>query len=183
MNRLEHAIKAKKSEEERIAPIKDLETLIRAIKLVKKDVDVEIVGPAEEDYLSSLKRQIRNMGLKNIRFTGPIYNSKEKIKKIDSARVFVLPSKREAMPQALIEAMARGKIVVASNNPGTRDIIDDGKNGLLFKVGDQRELAEKMQFAMSKKADKIKKSARKSVEKFSWKKVIQKLERIIISNI
>src|SRR3989339_162283 len=103
----------------------------------------------------------------------------KKIKKIDSCKVFVLPSKREGMSVALIEALARKRIVIASDNPAAKDLIQDGKNGFLFGIGNEKALAEKIDLALSGKNDKIRVEARKSVLQFSWDKVIKKLEKIL----
>ncbi|MEK6823646.1 MAG: glycosyltransferase family 4 protein [Nanoarchaeota archaeon] len=199
--------KQKKSKEEnkilflgRISSIKNLEILISAMPLIKdKNIILEIVGPAEENYLKKLKLLIKSLKLESrIIFFKPIYNLKEKIKKIDSCKIFVLPSKSEGMPQSLIEAMAREKIVVASDILASRDLITaktgnfsnnsssgksqikDKENGFLFKNGNAKNLAEKINFALSEKNnEKIKKQARKSVENFSWNKVIKKIEKLI----
>ena len=181
--------KQKKSLEEnkilflgRIAPIKDIETLINAIALLNKNVNVEIVGPAEDGYLKKLKSLIKEKNLeKKIIFKEPIYDIKEKIEKIDSARIFVLPSIRESMPQSLIEAMGREKIVISSNNKGARDLITDGKNGYLFKVGDYKELAEKIDYCLEKNPGDIGIEAKKSVEKFVWDKIIKEILKLIES--
>lgn len=165
----------------RIAPIKDLETLIRSVPLIKnKKIKLEMVGPAEDEYLDKLKKLIKNLNLQDrVIISKPIYEIKQKIKKIDSAKVFVLPSKTEAMPQSLIEAMAREKLTVASNNIGCRDIITDWKNGFLFKIGNPKDLAKKIDHALKANNNKIKKQARKSVEQFSWDKIIDKIEKIL----
>jgi len=161
----------------RVSPIKNLEVLIRAMSFVKK-AELEIVGPAEKSYVLRLKALVSRLGLQNrIAFSKPIYDLRKKIEKIDSSSVFVLPSKREAMPQALIEAMARQRKVVASSSPGTRDLIKDGENGFLFKSGEVRELAVKIDLALQN--EKIGREARKSVERFSWNKVIKKLEKLL----
>ena len=180
----------KKSKEEekilffgRISPIKNLEVLIEALYLIdNKKIILEIVGLAEEEYFERLKNLINEKKLeKRIFFSGPIYDLNEKIKKIDSAKIFVLPSKREGMPQALIEAMSRGKVVVASKNPGAGDLIEDGKNGYLFKNGNSKDLANKINYIFKNDKlinDQIKKNAKKSVEKFSWNKIILDLEKL-----
>ncbi|MFH1802102.1 MAG: glycosyltransferase family 4 protein [archaeon] len=160
----------------RIAPIKDLETLIRAINLLK-DVKLEIVGPAENECLKKLKK----IAGQRIVFSRPVYNLKGKIRKVDSAKVFVLPSIRESMPQSLIEAMAREKVVIASKNLGTQELIQNGKNGFLFKTGDEKQLAEKISFSLKEDLNSVKIQARKSVEKFSWEKIVTKLEKLINS--
>lgn len=171
----------KKSREEknvlflgRISPVKNLETFIKAINILK-NVNAEIIGPAEGEYLKKLKSLNPN---KNIKFLEPIYNTKQKIKKIDEAKIFVLPSIRESMPQSLIEAMARQKIVIASDNLGAKELIEDGKNGFIFETGNEKQLAEKISFALKEPLTKVKKQARKDVEKFSWEKVIKKLESL-----
>lgn len=90
--------------------------------------------------------------------------------------IFVLPSKREAMPQTLIELMALGKIVIASKTQGAKEVIVDGKNGFLFEVDDEKQLADKIDFCMGKKNNKqirqIQKNARKSVQKFKLDNIV-----------
>lgn len=184
------SIKKLSSEEEkilffgRISPIKNLETLISALSILKnKSIKLEIVGPAEVEYLEKLKKLIHNLNLEDkIIFLGPIYDLKNKIKKIDSCKIFILPSKREAMPQALIETMARKKIVLASSNVGTKEIISDGKNGLLFKSSDPKHLAKKIKFILSLSDNETKvigENAFRTVEKFNWKILIKKFEEIL----
>lgn len=55
--------------------------------------------------------------------------------------VFVLPSLREGMPVSLLEAMATGLPVVATDIRGSREVVDDGRTGLLVPVARPRELA------------------------------------------
>ncbi|VVB80288.1 Glycosyltransferase Gtf1 [uncultured archaeon] len=164
----------------RIAPIKDLETLISAFALIKnKKIKLELVGPAEEGYLLKLKDLIKKKFLeKRVTFSGPIYNLEDKLSKIDSSKIFILPSKREAMPQSLIEAMARKKIVISSNNPGSKEIVLK-EGGFLFNVGDATDLAKKVDSALSlspKARNKIKLKAFNSVNKFNWERVIKSLD-------
>ena len=167
----------------RIAPVKDLETLIKALSLIKEEkFYLELVGPYEEEYMKKLKSLIEELNLKEkVIFTEQIREIKEKVKKIDSAKLFILPSIRESMPQSLIEAMARGKAVIGSANDGAKEIIQDGKNGLLFKIGNEVELAEKIRFLISKdkKIKEIGKNAKEYVRKFGWDKIIIKIEEAI----
>ena len=74
--------------------------------------------------------------------------------------------------------MSRGKIVIASDNPGARDLVSHGKNGYLFKIQDANDLAEKISLALVKKSKKIGKAAKRSVEKFSWNKIEKKIYKI-----
>ena len=165
----------------RISPVKNLEVLIKAFNKIKnKKTILEIVGPAEDSYLADLNKLIIRLRLEErVRFSPAIFDMKKKIKKIDSSKVFILPSKTETMPQSLIEAMSREKIVIASNNRGSKELVKDSRNGYLFKIGNYESLARKIDFAMEKNSKSIRRDARKSVEKFNWEKVIKKLDSLI----
>ncbi|HLD38634.1 MAG TPA: glycosyltransferase family 4 protein, partial [Candidatus Nanoarchaeia archaeon] len=165
----------------RVSPKKKLETLIKAISYLKdKKIILEIVGPREEKYYAYLLKVIKKTNAQNrIKFLESIYNIKDKIKKLDSAKIYILPSRVEGMPQSLIEAMAREKIVIGSNSLAIRDLIKNKENGFLFEFDNPKDLAKKINEALSQKNSEIKKQARKSVEHFSWNKVIKKIVEII----
>ena len=82
------------------------------------------------------------------------------------------------MPQSLIEAMARERIVISSDNIGSRDLINDGKNGYLFKFDEPNELAKKIKLVLEKNKN-IGNEAKKTVEKFSWNLVIKDIMKVI----
>ncbi len=63
--------------------------------------------------------------------------------------VFVLPSYREGLPRSIIEAMAMGKPIVATNIRGCREEVVDGYNGFLVEKENTRELAEKLRVLIS----------------------------------
>ena len=90
------------------------------------------------------------------------------------------------MPQSLIEAMARGKIVVSSKTQGGKEIISNGKNGFLFEISNSKQL-EKILKHINRMSEKekivMREYARKSVEKFKWSKLIKSWEIIFNENI
>jgi len=124
----------------RIAPVKNLEMIVQAAKLLPS-INFDIVGQAEEDYLHKLQALIKKLGVKNVNILPPIWDLKEKIKIIDEHEIFILPSTREAMPIALLEAMARGKLVISSMTDGGKEVVTN-ENGFLFKTGDYNQLAD-----------------------------------------
>jgi glycosyltransferase involved in cell wall biosynthesis len=63
---------------------------------------------------------------------------------IASSDCVVLPSYREGTPKTLLEAAAMGKPLIATDVPGCREVIDDGKNGFLCEVKNGKDLADKM---------------------------------------
>lgn len=113
----------------RIAPVKDLETLDSALENL--EIKATAIGPTEKNYKPKFR---------NIKIDSPVYDLKEKIAEIDKCEIFVLPSKREAMPYSIIEAMARGRMVIASETDGAKELIEHGKNGFLFPIRDSFEL-------------------------------------------
>ena len=56
--------------------------------------------------------------------------------------IFVLPSLNEGMGKVLVEAMAMGKPIIASNVGGIHDLITDGENGLLVSPADHEAIAD-----------------------------------------
>lgn len=164
----------------RITPIKDIETLIKSVYFLRdKKVILEIYGPAEKEYYTKLLALIEKLNLnKRVFITNKIYDSSLQIKNLDSSKIFVLPSLSEGMPQVLIEALARKKIVIASNNKGSADIIQNGKNGFLFSIGSARELANKIDYSLPLRGaelSKIKNNARNTAEKYKWSHIIKEL--------
>lgn len=79
--------------------------------------------------------------------------------------VFVHPSLRDGMPNAVLEAMACGKTVLATPVGGVKDVIQDGVNGMLVNVNDAEGLAEKIAEALSQpeKREQLGRSAREAV--------------------
>lgn len=171
----------------RISPVKNLESLILALPAVIKNhpgVKLRIVGPSEQDYLKKLLVLIKELRVeKSVEFLPAVYDLDKKIDLIDSSEIFILPSKREAMPQSLIEVMSRGKIVIASNNKGSSEIISDGKTGFLFQISDSKQLADKINYCLDKKnsgvLSKIRKNAVIKSQNFKWGKIFTKFYNLL----
>ncbi len=77
--------------------------------------------------------------------------------------VCVHPSLRDGMPNAVLEAMACGKSVIATPVGGMTDIIDDGKNGHFVNVNDVDGLSKKIIEALNSNQEAIQKSARETI--------------------
>jgi len=110
----------------RIAPVKGLETLIKAYTLIKNPPQITIVGPKEKGYNIQFP--------KNFEVKDPVYDEKEKMKLYQESDIFVLPSKREAMPQSLIEAKAAGLTVISSKTSGGKEMIQDNSDCYLLEM-------------------------------------------------
>jgi len=169
----------------RIAPIKDLETLIRAFSKLDSKTKLFLAGPWENDYKTKLDTLISQSGVKNrVIFTGPIYNFEKKKKLFSECGIFVLPSKREGLPQSLLEAMAAGKIVISSSNKGGKELIKDENNGFIFEIGNVEDLTTELSDSIKNftKLGKVRKAAKKTASEMTWGKIGFKLQNVYISS-
>lgn len=119
----------------RLSKQKDFGTLIRATAELKKkipDIRVAILGEGNER--TYLERLVGSLGLvNNITFTGYVKHPETYIR---SSKVFVLSSVYEGFSNAILEALAEGVPVVASDCPGgNSEVIANGRNGYLVEVG------------------------------------------------
>lgn len=156
----------------RIAPVKDIHTLLKAASVLPNN-SFSIVGPVESSYQKELSNSLT---LSNVKLYPAVYDLKEKISIIDSHHLFVLPSKREAMPQALLEAMSRGRVVISSKTDGGKELIRHGENGYLFEIGDSQELANLISQGL--KDVKVGKQAKEDAKQFAWDILISKYESL-----
>lgn len=132
----------------RVVPIKDIKTMIQSFAIVKNEIAnavFYIMGPYEEDneYYEECLNLVQSLELEDVIFTGsvPILDY---IGKMD---ISVLTSISEGQPLAILEAMAAGKPVVATNVGSCRDLIegpDDeiGEAGIVVPVMHTEQIAQ-----------------------------------------
>ncbi len=168
----------------RIAPIKNIDLLLIALSKIKSPISFTAFGPVEESYENHLNNLISKFNLTNVKIINSVYNPYEQIRELDRHAIFILPSKSEGQPQVLLEAMARGKIVIASNNQGNKDIILHRKNGYLFDSENANALANMIKLVLNltkKEKASISSEARKTAKNFRWKFLILQLEKTILN--
>jgi len=96
--------------------------------------------------LPELEARARDLELgADCRFQPAVQNVAEWLRAMD---IFALPSLSEALSNSLIEAMACGCCVIASDAGGNPELVDDGQTGLLSPAGDAAALAERLEFAL-----------------------------------
>jgi glycosyltransferase involved in cell wall biosynthesis len=157
----------------RLIPLKGVDDILDA--LAGLDLDgwrVDIVG----DGISrpSLERQAARCGLaRRVTFHGWIDHASEQLRDMyGKARIFVLASHRENMSVSLLEAMAAGCRIIASDVGGTPEVADESS---LFEDGNIAALRRKIAAAM------VEASARAPsplAERFRWDNVIPKYEEL-----
>jgi len=96
---------------------------------------------------------------------------------IEDSHCVVLPSHSEGMSNALLEAAARGRSLIATNISGCREIVEDGVNGFLCTPRDENSLYDCMKRFLGLSQDE-----RREMAKASRKKVEEKFNREIVVN-
>jgi glycosyltransferase protein len=138
---------------------KGFDTLIKAFSIVNKknsSYTLKIFGEGpDRDTLQNL---IDTAGLHDyVQLCGA---KSDAINDVANSKIFVLSSRYEGMPNALIEAMAAGTACISTDCKfGPSELISDGKNGLLTPVDDVRTLSEKILFLIENE------TVRRNIEK------------------
>lgn len=120
---------------------KDFSTLIRAFERVRQQRNARLIILGEGLERSSLEALVQELGLEeNVALAGFVENP---YAYMAHAAVFVLSSLYEGLPTVLIEAMAVGTSVVATDcKSGPAEILENGEYGKLVPVGDIQSMAE-----------------------------------------
>ena len=127
-----------------LRPEKGLPTLLDAfarVRHLRTGMKLAMVG--DGPMLESLRAEASRLGIaEDCIFALSTAQVTEWLRRID---IFVLPSRSEALSNALMEAMACGCAVVASNVGGNPELVSNGETGLLFEPGDAAGLAAALQ--------------------------------------
>jgi glycosyltransferase involved in cell wall biosynthesis len=125
-----------------LIPRKDFTTLLRAFALVRRQCRARVVILGEGKERGHLERLIRELGLEGeVDLPGFVNNPYPYFRR---ARLFVLSSRWEGLPTNVIEALACACPVVATDCPGAREILENGRHGRLVPVGDVEAMAQAM---------------------------------------
>ncbi|MBB2148468.1 glycosyltransferase [Pedobacter gandavensis] len=155
-------------------PEKDYMTLFKAIALIKEEnFRIDILGNLfDQEWPFQVIKELQITD--HVNLLGLKTDTTGYLKEADG---FVLSSFLEGMPNALLEAMAYHKPVIASAVDGIEELLENIDCGFLFQQGDEKELAEKMLQVMNMTAaerDALGQNGRKHIEKhFSEDKVLQ----------
>jgi len=158
---------------------KDFDTAIEAIHLLKRSgFHVKLILTLEQksDEFLLLMKKIRQLGIEdNVENHGDISNP-DKIKKLyESLHMFIFPSWCESFGFTLVEAMAMGLPIVASDTESNREISGDA--GIFFPPGDASQLAEKIKYFMndSDQYSLFSKNSLERAKQFCWKKTAKQM--------
>jgi len=155
----------------KLRPQKDLATLIEAFALLRRRRAARLLVLGDGPLRPQLEAQVRSLGLAGE--VGLPGFQRNPYAYLARAALFALSSRWEGLPTALIEALACGCPVVATNCPsGPWEILDGGAFGPLVPVGDAEALAGAMESVLA--APPARESLRQRAELFSAERGVER---------
>ncbi len=131
---------------------KGTDVLIEAVALLIRSgmqISLSIVGDGR--YRSELQSQAESAAIANfVHFVGEVSAGEAVRAQLDSANLFVLPSRTEGLPRAMIEALARGLPCVGTRVGGIPELIEDNA---LVASGNAKDLAERIRHFLTSPDD------------------------------
>ncbi len=122
--------------------IKAVHILINKYGLSKKDICVKLVG--DGSLKKDAERMVKELALQDvIQFTGKVAHNKIG-KYYRWGNLFILPSRLEMIGAVIPEAMEHSLPIICSDRVGSKDLVEKGKNGYIFKALDADDLAKKV---------------------------------------
>lgn len=159
----------------RLAAQKNLPLLIEAVSKLRTSIFLDIVG--EGELKEKLEAVIQKYNLQNIHLHGK-KTGKELLDFYRLADVFVLPSVKEGISNAMLEALAAGLPVVASDSPEMRQIL--GECGILIQEPTAASYAKALDELLSNKQaiQHLRVLSVQIASSYSWKKVLDATEEL-----
>ncbi|NLE08168.1 MAG: glycosyltransferase family 4 protein [Dehalococcoidales bacterium] len=155
--------------------------LMRAFEMLHKEMpDTRLIMAGPGTALRQVYEQwMKRHGLteKEIVFTGYV-SEEDKARYFKTADIYCSPAtSRESFGIVLLEGMAAGKPVVASNIDGYNSVVTHGENGLLFPPKDSVHLAETLKTLLNDEElrNKLAESAKETVDSYRWDKIAQRV--------
>lgn len=165
----------------RLVEQKNHEMLIRAFARIADKTDDNLIIYGDGDRKEALVKLVGELQLTDrVFFPGVISDVSGTVR---SAKIFVLSSIYEGMPNALIEAMVLGLPCISTDCPcgGPRELFDGQKNGFLVPIGDENALAKKMLYLIENESVRAElgNCAKETAQQFSPEVVFECWEAVI----
>ncbi len=158
-------------------------TLLKALNKLKKNYKFKLILIGRGKEYKNIKDYIK---VKNLSKIVKVFYTSNPFPYMKKAELFVLTSKFEGLPNVLLESTVLKNFIISSDCPtGPKEILLNGKGGLLFEVGNHEELEKKIIFYIQnkKKCSKMKDLSFKELVRFDYKKNLNKYFNLIKNNI
>ena len=163
----------------RLSYRKGLFDLTRCARYVcREHDDVRFVITGKGPLLRKLQKSVKDFGIQDrVHFIGHV-SKEELVRLLQNATVFAFPSHYEGLPTSLLEAMACGLPIVATEVSGNKDLIRDRRNGILVPSQNPQEMARGISRLLCNQdeSERLGKEARRTVEEnYTWEKIAERM--------
>lgn len=160
-----------------LKPHKNLIRLIRAFSRIKQkypNLKLLIIGKPDGNYVPEIIKEITQNDLVSEVLLMDEVSEKELIKYYQNAKVFVLPSLQEGFGLTILEALACGTPVAASQITSIPEVLGDA--GLYFNPNDVQDIARNIELLLGDKSlkNELIQKGYKQAQKFKWGETAQK---------
>lgn len=164
----------------RLTERKGLRYLIEAFaEFQKNKEDVSLLFYGDGEQRDELGEMVKNLKIeKKVKFLGEVSRG-EISNNIPKYHVFVLPSKNEGMSNSLLEAMASGLAVIATDVGGTKELVDS-KNGFVVKKEDSDSIKEGLERLYNDRGllHRMGIESRRKAESMSWESMAEEYVKL-----
>lgn len=158
----------------RVRKYKRLDLVIDAVAELSREKvpNLRLVVAGSGNHLGALKEHAERLGVQDrVEFTGRV-DEEEKVRLYRRAWALIMTSPKEGWGLTCLEAQACGTPVIASNSPGLREAVQDGRSGILVPHGHRAALVEAMDRFLADEAlrESLCRGALSFADEFSWEK-------------
>lgn len=153
-------------------------------QLMGRFQDIVLIIVGEGPCKSTLLEQSETLGISgNVVFKHHIGRSRLRELYVNAAAL-VHPSRMEGLPTVLLEAMSAGTVVISSDIDAVKSLIEDGRNGILFDVGNLESLVEVLERVLAlpeEEKTRITGEARTTILKqYSWEVTVRDIAQLYL---
>lgn len=171
----------------RLDPVKGMDILLESLRLLRQEkinVSLTIVGIGRPKDYESITSFVTQHGLGSVVKTIQSQPRNQLAIHYADSHLVVVPSRDEALPTVVLEAMACGRPVVGTNVSGIDFLIQDGKTGIIVAPNSPSALANALAYLNSDREEmaSMANESLKRAQQFDWKSNIDALELILEHN-
>lgn len=166
----------------RLSPVKGLDLLLRVTPaLVRDHPGLRVLLVGDGPARAQLVRLAYDLGIADrVVISHPVQDTRVPLA---AMRAFVAPAWREGFGLAIVEAMAAGVPVVATNAGGPSQMIEDGRSGFLMSPGDAAALERGLRALLREGAAReqmIERARERACSRFDMKRVVEEVEAVYV---